>query len=676
MAGVRAPQDAPMGVAELLRPEYETVFNAVPGNYLLLDPHFMILGATDAWLSAMRAVRTDVVAKNFFDVFPDKTGLPETGGDRLLRESLQRVLAMGRPNRLLDQNYEIHHGSEARALEERFWNLTNTPILGDGGKVLLIVHSAEDVTELIRLKQKTLRTDVARDAAGDSDRRYRFLANALPELIWTANANGLIDYCNDRWLLFTGMLPDRILGTAWQQLVHPDDRERTISTWTHAVRTGSNRYQMEHRLHCRNGTWRWVLSSATPYRDMAGVIHTWVGTITDIHERVTAEEHLLQAQRLQAVGSLAGGMAHEVNNMMSVIVGLGELVLSSIGKDHPQRNDVAEMVRAGARATGVTRQLLAFSRHQVLKPRVVDVNVVVTELTHAIVRLLGSDRQLEVAPSPVPLLVVTDRAQIEQVLVNLVLNARDATPPHGTIHVETSAVRLDGAGTPAAEGEPGPYACLLVRDNGSGMAPDVLAHAFEPFFTTKLPGKGAGLGLSMVHGVVKQSGGQVGIESAPGAGTSVSVYLPMAESETATAASPDQSQHPTGETILVVEDETAMRSVARRVLEAQGHHVYQTPDVGAALDFIAAHPHEIDLLLTDLAMPRVNGQDLAAKVAGCAPHLPVLFMFGLGEEETVKQCGMFPQVAFIPKPITSDSLATAIRELHANALHACPDRIG
>jgi two-component system cell cycle sensor histidine kinase/response regulator CckA len=432
------------------------------------------------------------------------------------------------------------------------------------------------------------------------------------------------------------------------------------------VRNGADGYQMEHRLHCRNGTWRWVLSSATPYRDAAGLIHTWLGTTTDIHDRVTTEEQVRQAQRLQAVGILAGGMAHEVNNMMSVVMGFGELVLAALGKEHPQRGDIAEMVRACGRATAVTRQLLAFSRQQVLKTSVVDVNVVVGELTHAVIRLLGSDRRLETSLSSTPLRVLIDRVQIEQVLINLVLNAREATPSEGMIVVETSATVLDAYSSPAAEGEPGAYVRLVVRDNGRGMSTDALARAFEPFFTTKASGKGCGLGLSMVHGVLKQSGGQVRIESAPGEGTVVTVYLPMAEAAV-TAAEPIVAGPATGETVLVVEDETVMRSLARRVLEGQGYCVLQAPNGAAAVDFVTEHPGEVDLLLTDLVMSRMNGDELAERIAKCAPELPVLFMSGFGEEDMVRGEASLPHAAFIPKPITSDSLAAAVRELLANA---------
>jgi two-component system cell cycle sensor histidine kinase/response regulator CckA len=263
--------------------------------------------------------------------------------------------------------------------------------------------------------------------------------------------------------------------------------------------------------------------------------------------------------------------------------------------------------------------------------------------------------------------VVTDRSQIEQVLINLVLNSRDATSSGDAIFIETSAVELDLSTSPPVEGEPGSYVSLVVRDTGRGMSTDVLAHAFEPFFTTKTPGKGTGLGLSMIHGVLKQCGGQVRIESVPGKGTVVSVYLPMAESEVTSSEREVPVAPTTGETVLVVEDETVVRSLARRVLECEGYTVYQAPTGTAALDFVADHPGVVDLLVTDLELPQMSGRELADKIAECAPELPVLFMSGYGEEEIIQRGVALRQAAFIPKPITSDMLTTAVRELLARA---------
>jgi PAS domain S-box-containing protein len=676
-----------MAASERSRLDYEAVFDAVPGNYLLLDPDFTIVGVSDAYLSATMTVRGDIIGRRLFEVFPDNPDDPAADGVRKLRESLLRVLANVRADRMAIQKYDIQRpDAVGGGFEERFWSPINLPVPGPDGKVALIIHSVEDVTELARLKremqreQEALHEEIRAGASkidaetslrveaveankrvSESERRYRFLANAVPQLIWTADTNGLVNYGNDRWLAFTGLPADRIRGAGWQELLHPDDRERTVAAWAEAVRSSADRYEIEHRMRYRDGTWRWVHTSANPYRRADGAIHTWLGTTADIHDRVTAEEQLRQTQRLQAVGGLAGGMAHEVNNMMSVVMGFGELVLDAIGKDHPQRADIEEMVRAGARATAVTRQLLAFSRQQVLKPTVVDVNVVVAELTTALVRVLGSDRRLEVVPSLVPLKVDTDRGQIEQVLINLAINARDATSTGGVILVETSAVELDATTSPPAEGEPGSFVRLAVRDDGAGMSPDVLARAFEPFFTTKAPGKGTGLGLSMVHGVVKQSGGQVRIDSAPGEGTSVAVYLPRVEAaitETEPVVAAGQAG---GETVLVVEDEPAVRSLARRVLESQGYTVYQAPNGAAALDFVARHPGEVDIVLTDIVMPRMNGRELAEKITERAPGLPVLFMSGYSEEEIGRRGVSILPTELIPKPITPEVLAAAVR---------------
>jgi PAS domain S-box-containing protein len=669
------------------RPEYEAVFDAVPGNYLLLRPDFTIVGVTEAYLAATMTVRDQILGRGLFDVFPDNPDDPAADGTRNLRASLLRVLASRRPDRMPVQKYDIPRPeAQGGGFEERYWSPFNSPVAGPDGTVKYIVHCVEDVTEFIRLQremqheqavlQEELRARASKIEAEtflrieaveaskrvrESERRYRFLADAVPQLIWTADTSGLLDYCNERWVTFTGLSLDRLRGNGWQEALHPDDRRATVAAWSEAVSAGTGRYQVEHRMRHHDGTWRWMLAVAVPYRDANGVVHTWLGTTTDIHDRVTAEEQVRETQRLQAVGKLAGGVAHEVNNMMSVVMGFGELVLDQLEPDQPERDDIAAMVRAAERATAVTGQLLAFSRQQVLKPVVVDVNLVVSELTPTLQRVLGSDRRLEVisrAPRP---RVVIDRTQIEQVLINLVANARDATKTNGLVMVETSTVQLDGK-ISQPEGEPGPFVRLAIRDDGVGMSPEVLARAFEPFFTTKLPGKGTGLGLSMVHGVIRQSGGQVHIDSPPGGGTTVAVYLPLVEHELTPPEPARSAPRGAGETILVVEDEPVVRSLALRVLESQGYIVYQAPNGAAALEFLVTHPGEVDLVLTDIVMPRLNGRELAERLAETAPDLPVLFMSGYSDDEILHR-GVLPGGAtLIPKPITPEALSVAVRD--------------
>lgn len=673
-------------------PNYAAAFDAAPASFLLLSPDLRIAGVTDAYLAATMTARDDIVGRGLFDVFPDNPDDPAADGARNLRTSLERVLATKQPDRMPVQKYDIRQPESAGgAFEERYWSPLNTPVLATDGSVQLIIHWVEDVTEFVRLKHQMQREHDAREnehrsretktgAAEqpflraeavdanrrliESERRYRFLADAVPQLIWTADQEGRFDYFNARWLSFTGRTFRELRGDGWHTVIHPDDLPRTIASWWQAREAGAQ-FQIEHRVLSHDGSARWMLTLAVPYRDASGQIGHWFGSTTDIHERVEADEKMRAAQRLQAVGTLAGGMAHEVNNMMTAVLGFGELVTAALGADHPQRGDVDEMIRAGVRAAQVTRQLLAFSRQQVLQPTVLDVGLVVNELGAMLRRLVGSDRRLDIKLPPYPVRVVADRGQVEQVLINLAANARDATHTNGIIAVEAEAVSLDHdtlqlhreEGVPA-----GRYVRLTVRDDGEGMAPETVTRAFEPFFTTKAVGHGTGLGLSMVYGIAKQSSGYAHIESALGAGSAVSVYLPLVEADASTAQERPAASRGRGERVLVVEDETVVRSLARRGLEAAGYTVYQAPNGSAALQFLSTKAGMIDLVLTDVVMPNVNGRQLAEAMAEQHPGLPVLFMSGYSGDEITRRGLMVLGASFIQKPFTLEALALAVRQ--------------
>ncbi|HUF36559.1 MAG TPA: response regulator [Gemmatimonadales bacterium] len=665
-----------MPPASVPGPDYEAVFAAVPGNFLLLDPALTIIGVSEAYLAATSTVRAEILGRGLFEVFPDNPDDPAADGVRNLQASLRRVLEHRRPDRMPLQKYDIRRpAQEGGGFEERYWSPLNAPVLAPDGSVQSIIHWVENVTDFVRLKRETenecealnqeLRARASRIEAEtylrvealeanrrlqESERRYRFLANAVPQLIWTADPEGGLDYCNERWSAVTGLAPERLRGDGWLQALHPEDLEPTRAAWLEAVGTSAPQFQVEHRVRHSDGTWRWMLTTAVPYRDAGGRVLEWYAATTDIHDRVSAEEQLRHTRQLQAVGQLAGGMAHEVNNMMSAVLGFGELALAGLGPDHPHSNDVREMILAGARAAQVTRQLLAFSRQQVLKPAVIDLNTIVTELTPALQNLLGSDRRLEIILSAAPVRVVADHGQLEQVLINLTVNARDATVTNGVIIVETGLLE-------------GRLVRLAVRDNGSGMSADTVARAFEPFFTTKPVGKGTGLGLSMVHGIARQSGGDVRIDSVLGAGTEVAVLLPPAEGEVA-ETTPIRSRHlPRGlETVLVVEDEGVVRSLVRRVLENQGYVVYQAPNGRAALDFLASRPGVVHLVLTDIVMPLMNGLELAGEIRQRFPSLPVLFMSGYSGTEMAQRGLALTDVPFLQKPLTIEALATAVRD--------------
>jgi PAS domain S-box-containing protein len=632
--------------------------------------------------------REDIVGRGLFEIFPDNPEDPNADGVRNLYASLQRVMASKRPDRMAVQKYDIRRPEqEGGGFEERYWSPLNSPVLDERGEVSYIIHWVEDVTEFIRLKQQMMQRDLrntrlestssgidaevylrteaieAHRRLTETGRHYQFLADFVPQLIWTADPTGAADYFNHRWSEFTHLDRDQLLIDGWQELVHPEDRARTIELWQETISTRADRYQVQHRLRCHDGSYRWMLTTALPYRDSDGLILKWFGSSTDIHDKVMADVRLQQAQRLQAAGQLAGGVAHEVNNMMTIVIGCGEFALQSLPAEHPQRTEIAEMVKAAERASDVTRQLLAYSRQQVFRVQALNLNDVVRELTPALIRLIGSDRQLAVRHTPGDVWIRADRGQIEQVLINLVANARDATETDGLIVVETGLLELDQMQLSRHHEEelsPGPFVRLGVRDNGSGISPEIATRVFEPFFTTKPLGQGTGLGLSMVYGIVKQSGGFPELISQPGEGTTVAVYFPAVRDEPAGERMVTTRIRGAGEQILVVEDDPQVRAIVRRALQAAGYAVYEAITGLAAINFMAAHPGEIDLVVSDVVMPGVNGRELAEQLRIAHPELPILFMSGYPGAEIERRGLNVTRASFIHKPFTHDALVTAV----------------
>lgn len=678
--------------AEAAHP-FDRVFEAAPGSYLLLDPTFRIIAVNDAYLSATMTRRDDIVGKDLFKVFPDNPADPAADGVRNLRASLERVRERGTTDRMSVQKYDIQRPeSEGSGFEERYWSPLNVPVVDSGGSVLCLIHAVEDVTDLVRLKAETerersmLREELRMQAAkveseaflrheaveanrqlaqsskqlAESERRYRFLAEASPLMIWTADPSGRLDYTNERFQAFFGN--GHLHPAGWLQLVHPEGRPAVEEQWSEALQGRRTRLELEALMRRHDGMYRVVLIVVEPNKDTTGAVNAWLGTMTDVHDRTVAERQLREVQRLQAVGKLAGGVAHEVNNMMSAVLGFGELVLQELPVDHPQRDDVEQIVRAGARASDVTRQLLAFSRQQILTPVVLDLNLLVDELAGALRRLIGSDRRLDIRKAPVPVRIVADKSQVEQVIINLVSNSRDATTTNGVVRVE-----LEGAPYRSSQAGGGQdatnqhFARLTVRDDGAGIPADILDRVFDPFFTTKPIGQGTGLGMSMVHGIIQQSGGSIAIDSTVGAGTTVTILLPLVDEPVEPAEVRVQPERARGEVVLVVEDEPVVRSLARRALEAAGYTVHQAPNGAAAIEFLSAHTGDVDLVLTDVVMSNMNGRQLSEQLARTHPHLPVLFMTGYPGED-ILQRGLIPAgTTYVQKPFTVHALVNAVR---------------
>jgi signal transduction histidine kinase/ActR/RegA family two-component response regulator len=378
------------------------------------------------------------------------------------------------------------------------------------------------------------------------------------------------------------------------------------------------------------------------------------------------EEQFLHSQKMESIGRLAGGVAHDFNNLLTSIMGYADLLKAQIRPEETARQSVQEIRHAAERAADLTRQLLAFSRRQILQPRRVDLNHVVADMQRMLARLLGEDIELCSLPSPEPAAVEADPGQIEQVVMNLAVNARDAMPDGGTLTIQTSNLELAASDSQRLPGlRPGAYVELSVADTGVGMDERTLAHAFEPFFTTKVRGKGTGLGLSTVYGIIRQSGGTVRVHSEPGEGTRVSVFLPRCAKQTEAIAA--GTTCPLGsdgaETVLLVEDEAAVRALVREVLEMNGYVVLEAADGKAAMKLATRTRHHIDLLLTDVVMPQMSGRELAERLTAQRPDLRVLYMSGYTPESVLRN-GLVPEgTAFMCKPFTVPELARKLREV-------------
>ena len=377
------------------------------------------------------------------------------------------------------------------------------------------------------------------------------------------------------------------------------------------------------------------------------------------------EDQLRHAQKMEAVGRLAGGVSHDFNNVLSVVLSYTALILSNLKSDDPLRADIEEIQKAGDRAADLTRQLLTFSRQQVVLPKVVDLNQIMAGMEKMLGRLLGADVEVTLLPAAHLGKVKADPGQVEQIVMNLAVNARDAMPSGGKLTIQTNNTELDEHYATEHLGvTAGPYVMLAFTDTGIGMAPETQGQIFEPFFTTKEKGKGTGLGLSIVFGVVKQSGGHVWVYSEPGKGTTFKVYLPRTDAKA--DVSPSQAPAAEGgrgsETILLVEDDEQVRAVARGILRRSGYTVLEAPGAGEALLVVEQYGAKINLLVTDVVLPRMNGPQLAERVRISRPDIKVLFMSGYTDEAIIQHGILDSGVTFLQKPITPDALTRKVRE--------------
>jgi signal transduction histidine kinase len=459
---------------------------------------------------------------------------------------------------------------------------------------------------------------------------------------------------------------DELLGRTITECYPGIEESAMFATLSRCMRERTHA-RMENEFLYPDGSTGWFQLRFVPVPEGVCILSLDVSEARRVQDALTkTEEQLRHAQKMEAVGRLAGGLAHDFNNLLSVVLSYTELLLGDAAEGDPLRADLQEIRTAGERAAGLTRQLLAFSRQQVLEPRLVDINVMLDGMRKMLGRLVGEDVDIVVLMNHAPCVTKVDPGQIEQVIMNLVVNARDAMPRGGKLTIQANRVELDaGYAQEHLGATPGPHVMIAVTDTGVGMNKETQARMFEPFFTTKERGKGTGLGLSTVFGIVQQSGGHVWAYSEPGAGTTFKIYLPRVD-----AVSADEEPRPPvpedlrgSETVLLVEDDAQVRAVAWNILRRAGYVVLEAPSAGEALLASEQYGAKIDLLLTDVVMPRMSGPRLAERLRASRPKLKTLFMSGYTDEAIVQHGLLDSGVAFLQKPFTPDALTRKVRQV-------------
>ncbi len=558
------------------------------------------------------------------------------------------------------------------AVRDGLWEGDGAFLHRDGREIpvsmVLLAHRGADgeVDFLYTVSRDITKWNQAVAALKAAEERMRFVLEAAGVGIWDLNyTTGVVQWSETLEAQY-GLQPGTFGGTfeAFVERIHPDDRASVIETIGKAMKSGGE-FSFQNRSIWPDGTVRRLSAAGRVHLGEHGEPLRDVGISLDVTERHALEEQFRQAQKMEAVGRLAGGVAHDFNNLLTVILGFCELLLIDRDPDDSRQADIAEIQKAGTRAAGLTRQLLAFSRKQIVEPTLLDLNVVLADMRSMLGRLIGEDVKVVLNLGPELAPVKADRGQVEQVVMNLAVNARDAMPKGGTLTLETANVELDEHYAKTHQTvKPGAYVALTLTDTGTGMTPEVQAHLFEPFFTTKEVGKGTGLGMATVYGIVTGSGGIVDVYSEVGKGTSFKVYFPRAPAAKGVVVAPPpvNRRRAEGQTVLLVEDADGVRKLTRRLLERLGHTVLAAANVDEALRLFEQHP-SIDLLLTDVVMPGASGPELAKRLVEERRALRVIYMSGYTEEAIVQHGVLKPGIAFLHKPFTSETLGQKIREV-------------
>jgi PAS domain S-box-containing protein len=658
-----------------LLPDFRALFEAAPNLYLVLSPDLTIVAVSDAYCRATLTDRGVIIGRRLFDVFPDNPDDPAATGVNNLRASLVRVLQFRRPDAMAVQKYDIRRpDSEGGGFEVRYWAPLNSPVLNQAGQVAWIIHRVEDVTEIVRLQEKAdARIEHVRnqqDVIEQLQKTTSFLdavIDNLPGMLFVKS------FPDSRFVLFNrageellGYARTDYLGKSDYDFFPKEQADHFVAKDRAVLESGEIQVTPEEPISTRDLGTRLLRTIKVPLNDKAGKAEFLLGYSEDITERKAMEQQLRQAVKMEAVGQLTGGVAHDFNNLLGIIIGNLDIAVEQAASDPALREIILEALNGALRGAELTRRLLAFSRKQPLQPAVIDLNQGLPQIAGMLRRTLGEQVTVELHRGSELWPVKVDPAQLDEAILNLAINARDAMPKGGTVSIETHNVRLDHDYTAAnPEAALGEYVQLSVSDTGGGMSPEVVERCFEPFFTTKGIEKGTGLGLSMVYGFVKQSGGHIKIYSELGHGTTVKIYLPRSAGGAIEMARPvaDHAPAPGTELVLMVEDNKDLRAVTLKQLTDLGYRTLEAEDAKAALKILAERP-DIDLLFTDIVMPGgMTGTELAREARRLYPRLKILLTSGYTARAMANGFHDIEGLELLNKPFRKRDLAQRLRSV-------------
>jgi PAS domain S-box-containing protein len=633
-------------MAEALRQSeelYRILFDQSPVGVYIFDRDLKVTQCNKRMVEILQTSYDNIIGFNIRDL-KDKSFLPVT-------------------EKTIQGENSYHEGLyQATTSQAQVWLSQHfSPLYDVRGNVLGGIGVAEDITERKRVEAALI----------ENERMLSTLLSNLPGCSYRCrnDENWTLEFISDGVFTLTGYTPDdyvlnRIVSRG--ELIHPEDRDRVWDE-VQAALERFEPFELVYRIITKSKDERWIWEKGRGIYSSTGELSHLEGFITDITEKKQLEEMLHQTQKMEAVGRLAGGIAHDFNNLLTIIISYCDLLLSCSVIDKKQQQNIREIQRAGEHAAALTSQLLAFSRKQVLQPKVLNLNEVVTDIGKMLRRLIGEDIELVTTLETGLGRVKADPGQIEQVIMNLVINARDAMPAGGKLLIQTANVCLDETFTRAnLDVNPGQYVMLAVSDTGHGMDKKTLSHIFEPFYTTKQLGKGTGLGLATVYGVINQSGGHISVDSEINRGTTFKIYLPAVED------SPERKQEnipvkkrPQGvpETILIAEDQDEVLTLVGMILNDAGYKILEANHCDVASQICAAYPERIHLLLVDMVMPKMSGPELADRLMALHPEMKIIYMSGY-TDDTINQYGVIKQgKAFLQKPFTPTDLLNKVREV-------------